>query len=98
MTTCPHCGGKFELSLNTDDFEEFWQAYPRKVGKGQARKAYKLAHAKVGKTALLAGVKTFRQLALAKDKEFIPHPATWLAGERWTDEGLTASDAGSIPA
>jgi len=67
-------------------FEEFWKAYPRKVGKGAALKAYK----KVPKEAhglLLAAVKTqSASEQWRKDGgQFIPHPATWLNEQRWLD-------------
>lgn len=70
-------------------FEAFWQAYPKKVGKGAARKAWQ----RVRPTQeLLAGM----LMAIEKQKrgeqwgeahgQFIPHPATWLNEERWRDE------------
>jgi hypothetical protein len=34
----------------------------------------------------------------AKDRQFIPHPSTWLNGKRWQDEdGGTEAGAGSVP-
>lgn len=69
------------------DFEGFWEAYPRKVGKGAARPAYRRAVRKIGglepHDLLMEGV---RSLALRNlDPRFIPHPATWLNQERWDD-------------
>lgn len=65
------------------DFERFWQAYPRKVGKGQARRAWA--------TALKKTTADFIILVVSSQKfdhreRFQPHPATWLNGERWLDE------------
>jgi hypothetical protein len=66
------------------DFEEFWDIYPRKVGKAQAHKAFPKALKKIPFQDLLAGVKL-----LASDPKldltFCPHPASWLNGERWED-------------
>lgn len=63
------------------DFERWWSAYPRRVGKGSARKAYLIARKKTAERVLLE--------ALCRDwpadEKFIPHPATWLNGERWLD-------------
>lgn len=71
-----------------DGFEEFWAAYPRRLAKGTARKAYAKAITKIEPTALLRAVK--RQANAwtreGKEQQFIPHPATWLNGERWQDE------------
>lgn len=71
-----------------DPFDEWWEHYPKKVGKGQARTAFKRALKKVDLDTLTEGT---RQLAAhhqqaGTDKTFIPNPATWLNGERWDDE------------
>ena len=68
-------------------FDQFWQAYPRKVGKRNAQKAFE--RLQVDKPLL---DKMLRQIAHAKqsrqwqDVQYIPHPATWLNGRRWEDE------------
>lgn len=70
------------------DFDEWYALYPHKVGRGAALKAYRAARKKTGKGELLDAVKRF-SAAKARDgteKRFIPHPATWLNGERWADE------------
>lgn len=69
-------------------FEEFWKEYPRKVGKGAAKRAFE----KVIKTVTLETLVT----ALRRQKcgsqwtrdngQYIPHPATWLNQQRWEDE------------
>lgn len=69
-------------------FESFWKAYPRKVGKGAARKLWKRIHPTQElfekMMAALETAKCSRQWT--KDNgEFIPHPATWLNQERWED-------------
>jgi len=61
-----------------EDFEIFWKAYPRRVAKAVARKAW-LQTAKIRPP--------LNELLAAIDNgQFIPHPATWLRGERWSDE------------
>lgn len=69
-------------------FDRFWAAYPKKVGKGAAEKAF----SKAPINGRLADVLT----ALERQKhseqwqrdggQFIPHPATWLNQRRWEDE------------
>ena len=68
------------------DFLLWWSFYPRKVGRGAAVKAYKAAHAKVGAKVLFDAVEKFAADPNLPPKVFIPHPATWLADERWNDE------------
>lgn len=77
---------------NADDFDRFWQAYPRRVGKGDARRAFGKA---IGKTSLAVILKALEwqrhQPGWMKDGgEFIPHPSTWLNQERWDDEPFQA--------
>lgn len=74
--------------LTPDPFDEFWKAYPRKVGKGQARKAWTTATKKTDPHLLVKASVAFRQWCESEQTEpqFIPHPATWLNGERWLDE------------
>ncbi len=70
-------------------FEQFWQAYPRKVGKVDAKKAWIKAKldGKLVETILLA-IEAQKQGAdwMREKGEFIPHPATWINGGRWLDE------------
>lgn len=68
-------------------FDRFWAAYPKKIGKGAAEKAF----AKAPINGHLADVLT----ALERQKhseqwrrdggQFIPNPATWLNQRRWED-------------
>lgn len=71
-----------------DDFEEWWKHYPRKIAKGDARRAWQ-------QTASVRPLldRLIRAVIVAKASEqwqkdegqFIPYPATWLRGERWDD-------------
>jgi hypothetical protein len=64
------------------DFDLFWEAYPRKVGKGAARKAFVKASKNTPPDGIIAALKVAR---FHDDPQFIPHPATWLNQERWAD-------------
>ena len=68
------------------EFAEWWQRYPRKVGKGHAMKAYRAARRKTDHATLVAAIDAQADRLMAKGSEFCPHPATWLNGERWADE------------
>lgn len=67
------------------DFEKFWAAYPRKVGKAQCRKVYVRSLAKIKADELLEKVDAFAASCSGKEVKFIPHPSTWLNQERWND-------------
>ena len=67
-------------------FEDFWEAYPRKVGKGAARKAFKKALSVTTIDDIMFGLSQQIEGLSTKEKQFIPHASTWLHGERWNDE------------
>lgn len=72
-----------------DRFEKFWEAYPRKVGKGAARKIWaKLKPPEELVEKMIAAVAEQRKTPQwQKDGgQYIPHPATWLSQDRWDDE------------
>lgn len=74
-------------------FAAFWEAYPKKVGKEAARKAWK----RVKPDAALYE-RILRAVDAAKGCDqwcreggrFIPNPATWLNQGRWDDEPAQA--------
>lgn len=73
------------------EFESFWQAYPRKTAKAAAEKAWlKLSPDELLLTEIMAGLARAATSPswLADGSQFIPHPATWLNGRRWTDEPI----------
>lgn len=77
-----------------EPFDTFWREYPRKTGKGDARKKFAKALTKTSFQNImdaLARVKETDQWR--KDGgQFIPHPATWLNQERWDDEVQTVTN------
>ena len=70
-------------------FDDFWAVYPRKVAKQDAKKAWdKLKPSEELTEEIIHGV-----LRLSTSDQwtreggmFIPHPATFLNGQRWNDE------------
>jgi hypothetical protein len=85
--------GKGTRATSSDPlFDEFWQAYPRKTDKGNARKAWDKA---IKKTAARTIILAAAALAASKpDLKFTAHPSTWLNGERWDDQPLTLISGG----
>ena len=76
-----------KAEINQADFDAFWAAYPRKVGKDHARRMWdKAAHRPALAVILAAVASQKRGRAWLKDHgEFIPHPGTWLHEGRWDD-------------
>lgn len=73
------------------DFDDFWNIYPRRAGKGAARKAWIKACKTTPATVILAAARRYAaDPNLPDDKNYIPHPSTWLNQERWEDDPLPA--------
>lgn len=75
--------------IGAPGFDKFWAAYPKKVSKGHAEKAW----SRIRPTQKLVDEMLEAIAAAKKSKdwkknngEFIPNPATWLNGKRWQDE------------
>ena len=66
-------------------FEQFWQAYPKKVGKLDAERAFQKAKAPIDQ--LLSAVERQKKSDqwIRENGRFIPNPATWLNQGRWDD-------------
>jgi len=74
----------------TSRFEDFWKVYPRKVKKADALKKWKLKKLDSKADMLIADVENrVVNDSQWRKSEFIPHPTTYLNGERWNDELTT---------
>lgn len=70
-----------------DEFDSFWKEYPKKIGKGAAKKSWE----KSKKPPIL---EILQAISIQKNSsqwrkdsgQFIPNPATWLNQQRWDDE------------
>jgi hypothetical protein len=67
-------------------FDEFWEVWPRKVSKKDAEKAWAKLDDATQKVVIADVEKRTRFKAWSGNKRLIPHPATFLNGERWTDD------------
>jgi hypothetical protein len=76
-----------ENTNTASGFAEWYALYPRKESRGQAGKAYAAALAKVSHEVLMEAVKNYAAAVLGRvPPDKIPHPATWLNGEKWADD------------
>lgn len=81
-------------------FDEFWDAYPRKVGKGAARRAWRKAlrsGADLEQVIVAAGCFRTQCFAQRTEARFIPHPANWLSSERYGDETAAQGETATLP-
>lgn len=69
-----------------DQFEQFWKAYPRRIGKGAARKSFEKSLKLATFEEIMTGLSRQISYYASREQQFIPHPTTWLNQERWADE------------
>lgn len=75
--------------VRDERFDRFWSAYPKKVGKGAAERAFAKYKPDDDLTdrMIRAVEQAKRSDQWRKDGgQFIPNPATWLNQKRWEDE------------
>ena len=71
-----------------EEFNEFWEEYPRKVGKKDARRAFDKALKSTKAETMIRAVIAQKKSGqwLRENGRYIPNPATWLNQGRWDDE------------
>ena len=82
-----------------DGFDVFYEAYPKKVGRLVAIKAFKSVKAGAVLKSILAHIERRRNSDdWSKDGgKYIPHPASYLNGRRWEDEDGAVISAAKKP-
>ena len=76
------------------EFEQFWEAYPRKEKKITAWKAWRaLGASRPGLAKILDAVCRFAESDLWQKEHgrFVQQPHKWLEGKRWLDDPLAIS-------
>ena len=79
---------KEKSSAKEEQFEEFWEHYPRKVNKQKAKTLFFQNLHKVWFDKLLDWAKKYAEQVKQKwtEQKFIKHPTTWLNNWCWEDE------------
>ena len=69
----------------TEGFDAFWKAYPRRVNKAKAFRAWKSAVETVSEETLIDAAKRYAAYhdSVGTDQQYIKHPTTWLNGGEW---------------
>lgn len=79
--------GKESTSKHSARFDEFWDAYPKRVGKKDAEKKFaKAVKDGVDPQEIIDGANTYAEAVKGTEPQFIAHPTTWLNQGRWEDE------------
>lgn len=80
---------------DSPEFARFWDAYPRKTNKGDARTAWAKAIKRATPAVIQDAVVAYaNDPNLPADQTKIPHASTWLNGDRWEDGPQPAPHAG----
>ncbi len=77
------------INNKENNFEKFWELYPKRVGRSVAEKSYnKMKDLASKEEAIIQGLQNYINYWKLKktDKQYIPNPSTWLNQERWKDE------------
>lgn len=96
----PSCAkpGKAKGREEDSGFEEFYGAFPRKVAKGTARKAWAKAVKLASPGTIIQGARRYATERQHEDPRFTKHPATWLNAEGWNDEAAPAQQLAPVSA
>lgn len=82
------CSPEVSDCAPSDEFDEFWKLYPRRVGRAPAERALRQAlKRKVLLDEILSGLTRWVAYWNTENTEtkFVPYPATWLNQRRWED-------------
>ncbi len=88
-------GGLAELE---NEFERFWDYYPRKVGRKAAKTAFFKARKNNDLKTIAVPLRAFVECINGTPMDKIPHAATWLNQERWLDDQTHAANRGQTSA
>lgn len=79
---------KNKNNTSTDDFDEFWAAYPKKENKYPAMQAYIRARKSASADEIMQGLNRYKRYIQAEntEKQFIAHASTWLNQHRWENK------------
>lgn len=78
-----------DKNIEREQFDSFWEAYPKKSDKGIALRAFIRSLKRASFETILEGAnKLANDPNLPEEKRFIKNPATWLNGNGWEEGPL----------
>jgi len=87
----PPESGLFDLPTPAD-FDQFWDKYPRKVGKVTALKSWQKIRPPLDRVIAALGWQLTSPDWVKNDGQFIPYPATYLNDRRWEDQPMQRAE------
>lgn len=89
----PKSSSDLKSKIDTTEFDQFWLAYPNKVGKKAALKAWMNAKDRptLDRVLMVLGQAIQSEKWRKEHGQFIPNPSTWLNQGRWDDQAVSAS-------
>lgn len=78
--------GPSKAEIEGEFRETFWPECPRKVGKQEALRQYRIARRSVSLETLVDGIRRYAEIVAGTDPHFMVHPERWLSKHRWLDE------------
>lgn len=84
-----------ETKKNLSRFDEFWDIYPKRVGRKAAATKWQTAVKTATPEQIINAAKRYRDDP-KRDPEYTANPATWLNQERWLDEYETPKQTGPV--
>lgn len=76
---------KNKKDIYSNEFERFWDLYPRKVDKKKAYKSFKTSLKTHSLQNILEGTEKYAKQVQKTEKQFIKHPTTFLNNESFID-------------
>lgn len=74
-----------ENNIYSNEFEQFWSIYPRKVDKKKALKSFKVAVKNNSLKTIIDGTRKYAKQVEKTDKQYIKHPTTFLNNDSFID-------------
>lgn len=87
--TTPPLPVAYARKAYSPEYEAFWEAYPRRVGKKAAYSVWLQAIREIDPGLIIAAAERYAHDPNRED-QFTAHPTTWLRQGRWEDEALPA--------
>lgn len=74
-----------EVDKDSASFDIFWTIWPRKDAKKAAQAAWSRAVKRHPAEQIIFAAAAYAQSPNRPEKQYVPHAATWLNGDRWND-------------
>lgn len=84
-------------NIYSNEFEQFWNVYPKKMDKKKAYKSFKSCIKKHPINTILTGTKKYAQSVQKTEKKFIKHASTFLNNESYIDGFEESEEKKSLP-